>query len=254
MARTVIKRNSAPRRKTRTAKTAKQGRDLSLAELIAEAEERLGYSICAARRTKAGGMPCEKPRGWGTDHAGYGRCKLHGGSHRNGRMAAMREEINALAPSWSIPADVDPMTGLLVMVRYAAAHVEYWHQERLKLDPRDYYGPVVTKHRRPLKYEKGEESRTIRVNEVRRHGAQKHLVLVAHEEAMDRFTRYCDLAIKGGVAQAQVDIAANYGALIAKAFDVYAHALQLTAAQLRESPRALELALRVMEGEATDVV
>jgi len=29
------------------------------------------------RRTKT---PCSQPAGWGTDHAGEGRCKLHGGS------------------------------------------------------------------------------------------------------------------------------------------------------------------------------
>jgi hypothetical protein len=26
------------------------------------------------------GTPCERPAGWGTDHAGEGRCKLHGGN------------------------------------------------------------------------------------------------------------------------------------------------------------------------------
>ena len=26
------------------------------------------------------GTPCERPAGWGTDHVGEGRCKLHGGN------------------------------------------------------------------------------------------------------------------------------------------------------------------------------
>ena len=34
---------------------------------------------CEAKRTKHGGAPCQLPAGWGTDHAGIGRCKLHGG-------------------------------------------------------------------------------------------------------------------------------------------------------------------------------
>jgi len=33
--------------------------------------------ICGAR-TRAG-TPCRRPAGWGTDHPGRGRCKLHGG-------------------------------------------------------------------------------------------------------------------------------------------------------------------------------
>ncbi len=27
---------------------------------------------------------CQQPAGWGTDHPGSGRCKLHGGNHRAG--------------------------------------------------------------------------------------------------------------------------------------------------------------------------
>lgn len=34
--------------------------------------------VCGAK-TRAG-SPCQRPAGWGTDHAGKGRCKLHGGN------------------------------------------------------------------------------------------------------------------------------------------------------------------------------
>jgi uncharacterized protein YjcR len=33
--------------------------------------------FCGARTRK--GQPCKRPAGWGTDHPGEGRCKLHGG-------------------------------------------------------------------------------------------------------------------------------------------------------------------------------
>ncbi len=36
-----------------------------------------GYNICGAK-TRAG-TPCRRPAGWGTNHPGSGRCKLHGG-------------------------------------------------------------------------------------------------------------------------------------------------------------------------------
>lgn len=32
---------------------------------------------CGARNRQ--GQPCAKPAGWGTDHNGEGRCRLHGG-------------------------------------------------------------------------------------------------------------------------------------------------------------------------------
>ncbi len=39
--------------------------------------------ICGAQ-TKGTGAPCRRPAGWGTDHAGVGRCKLHGGATPRG--------------------------------------------------------------------------------------------------------------------------------------------------------------------------
>lgn len=37
------------------------------------------YKICGAKNRQ--GTPCRRPSGWGTDHAGEGRCKLHGGKN-----------------------------------------------------------------------------------------------------------------------------------------------------------------------------
>ena len=34
---------------------------------------------CGARARSTGGR-CRKPAGWGTDHNGVGRCRLHGGA------------------------------------------------------------------------------------------------------------------------------------------------------------------------------
>lgn len=38
----------------------------------------MAYPICGAK-AKGTGEPCRRPAGWGTDHPGEGRCKLHGG-------------------------------------------------------------------------------------------------------------------------------------------------------------------------------
>lgn len=38
-----------------------------------------GKLLCGARARTAGGRPCQRPAGWGTDHPGSGRCKFHGG-------------------------------------------------------------------------------------------------------------------------------------------------------------------------------
>ncbi len=48
------------------------------------------HDSCGAR-TRAG-SPCRQPRGWGTDHIGTGRCKLHGGRSpiKHGRYSQIK--------------------------------------------------------------------------------------------------------------------------------------------------------------------
>lgn len=47
--------------------------------------------ICGAKKRQGDGV-CQKWAGWGTDHVGEGRCKLHGGSSpiRHGRYSTVR--------------------------------------------------------------------------------------------------------------------------------------------------------------------
>ena len=40
---------------------------------------------CGAK-TRAGGY-CTQPAGWGTDHLGFGSCRIHSGNTPTGRMA-----------------------------------------------------------------------------------------------------------------------------------------------------------------------
>lgn len=48
---------------------------------------------CGARKKQGPGL-CARPAGWGTDHPGEGRCKLHGGATpvKHGRYSALRRE------------------------------------------------------------------------------------------------------------------------------------------------------------------
>ena len=47
-----------------------------------------GSPKCGGKKHQGGGT-CTRPAGWGTDHPGYGRCKLHGGCVPSGRKAAL---------------------------------------------------------------------------------------------------------------------------------------------------------------------
>lgn len=48
--------------------------------------------------TTRAGTDCHRPAGWGTDHVGFGRCKLHAGSTPTGKKHAetVRQEVWAL--------------------------------------------------------------------------------------------------------------------------------------------------------------
>lgn len=61
--------------------------DRADADLHAQPKRKCGARTRAAKRE---GRPCQQAAGWGTDHPGYGRCKLHGGRTPSGRNAARR--------------------------------------------------------------------------------------------------------------------------------------------------------------------
>lgn len=66
-------------------------------------EEEKNYEICGAK-AKSTGKLCQKPAGWGTDHPGVGKCKLHGGAtpikhglysqYTNHRLAAVIDKLS----------------------------------------------------------------------------------------------------------------------------------------------------------------
>ena len=67
------------------------------------------YPICGAQKRQGEGV-CTRPAGWGTDHPGEGRCKLHGGKNpiRHGRYSTVkRERIRELIEQYE--ADPDPL-------------------------------------------------------------------------------------------------------------------------------------------------
>ena len=52
------------------------------------------YKICGAKTRK--GTPCQRPSGWGTNHPGSGKCKLHGGKSTGPKdKTKLKENKNA---------------------------------------------------------------------------------------------------------------------------------------------------------------
>jgi hypothetical protein len=66
---------------------------------------------CGAKK-KQGEGNCKRPAGWGTDHAGAGQCKLHGGCMPNNRVAALAEQAERLLYRYDAAPCKDPLEAL----------------------------------------------------------------------------------------------------------------------------------------------
>lgn len=84
--------------------TAVMSYDLSMTTPEAQALVKRPPDVLCNSRKKGGDGHCKRPAGWGTNHAGVGRCKLHGGSSpKYMQTPLMKEFLNpetvASAPS-----------------------------------------------------------------------------------------------------------------------------------------------------------
>jgi len=83
---------------------------------------------CGAN-TRSGGK-CGRPAGWGTDHPGVGRCKLHGGSTPNHEVAAQKETARQAVERFALTADddavdIDPRDSLAIELHRSHRAVEF---------------------------------------------------------------------------------------------------------------------------------
>ena len=80
--------------------------------------------LCGANRQ--GKKPCGLRAGFGTDHVGVGRCKLHGGATPTHQRAAQREIARRECVSLGIPVEVDPGEALIRALWEASGNVEFY--------------------------------------------------------------------------------------------------------------------------------
>jgi hypothetical protein len=90
---------------------------------------------CGGRKRGPEGGLCARPAGWGTQHPGYGACKLHGGSTPNHNAKAERLAAGDLADRYSVPRDVHPLDGVLEQYHRYAGQVAYLERQVNELEP-----------------------------------------------------------------------------------------------------------------------
>jgi hypothetical protein len=166
-------------------------------------------ALCGAKASTTG-KPCTRTAGWGTGHAGTGRCKFHGGASPQAELSGAVHLARREATVMGAPLDVEPHVAILECIRIAAGEVRYASEQIAALDPDHAAGPIVTTVER-IGGENGGSSET-------RHGPSAlHIWVVARHQAMDRLVDYSKVAINAGIEERRVKLAEQQGALLAQA-------------------------------------
>lgn len=158
--------------------------------------------VCGARRRRDG-EPCQRPAGWGTDHPGIGRCKLHGGSTPDHKQAAIIEQARRDVTAFGGRLDVTPPEALLELVQAKAAEVAYWDARVAELTDEQRAGLLVTELR-DAQTDQGDTRQA-----TRRAGA--HVFIELLHKAQDQLATYSTSALKVGINQALVQLAVSQG-------------------------------------------
>ena len=155
-------------------------------------------TLCGAQKRQSDGT-CTQPAGWGTNHVGIGRCKLHGGNTTNHAAAARTTQAKRDVILFGARRDIHPAEALVELVQWTAGEVDYWRQRVRLLDEADLTWGVT-------KVKDGGDDRGTTQE------AKPNIAYVMLRDASDRLERYCSSALKAGVDERRVRIAEAQGA------------------------------------------
>lgn len=82
----------------------------------------------AQKRQGLPGETCTFVAGWGTDHVGTGRCRLHGGNTRNQRAAARAQQAEQQARAALAALDVTPIDNPFTALSRLAGQAVAWQE------------------------------------------------------------------------------------------------------------------------------
>ncbi len=186
---------------------------------------------CSAHRADSG-EPCKNRA-----LAGLNVCYYHGGAAPQVRAAGKRRVAEAKAEMsveraldkaramLSVPIDADPTEALLEALWRASSLVSYWQAARDELMGDAPLSATAT-------------------------GAlEKHTLMRAYEDAVDRLARIAKLAVDAGVAERQVRLTEELGRLVSARMQAAMDDLDLTPEQRARVPAIMKARLELLPGE-----
>lgn len=188
------------------------------------------FPLCGAP-LKSGGT-CAHKAGAGTEHFGYGPCKMHMGNTPMVARGAFRQMARAMGD----PVEIDPASAMASQIRTTAGHVAWLESkiggfrfvERTKLD-----------------------AEGVEVEEFMTPNQQSWWKI--YQEERDRLVKYSEVALRAGLAERTVRLAERQGEMLALVVDKILDGLQLTDEQLMRVPDVVPAALRSVDVEVLSI-
>ena len=170
------------------------------------------------------GATCKHEAGWGTQHVGVGRCKLHGGSTPYGQVNGVLELARREQVVMGAPIRISPQDAILECIAIAAGEVRYCSDMVAELSAAEAVGPVTTSMLRVAvdgaedqADEDASAPELVTAAETRYGPPQLHIWILARDRALDRLMLYTTAALKLHIEERLVRIAEGQAALLAQA-------------------------------------
>lgn len=197
------------------------------------AEPDTGKPKCGSRLSKGKPGRCRRPAGWGTDHVGFGSCKLHGGSTQSGRKSAQIKIAKAEVERLKLPKDVDPHEALLDELRRSLSWVLYLEEQVGDLaEPDLTWGQT--------RWKSGGEDRG------RTYESKPHALYEMYVRERKAYLEAAKACANAGVELRRVQIAEEQGRLLFSAINQILEALDLTPEQSNRVPEVVPRVLRAV--------
>lgn len=197
-----------------------------------------GKPLCGAKKRQGEGN-CTRPAGWGTDHAGAGTCKLHGGKTTSHRTAAAKQQAAEAVKTFGLPREIDPRDALLEEVYRTAGAVDWLHRQVQALTPE----AVIWGRTEEIHKDAGEFPGVDTTYSAAAHAwvqlwqaERKHLVAVSRA------------AVQSGIEERKVQLAEQQGAMLSDVIKRILGDLRLTPEQQRLAPDVVVRHLRSVAG------
>lgn len=181
-------------------------------------------ATCGAKKRKGG--KCTLAPGWGTNHPGIGKCRLHGGSVPNHVKAAASEEYRMLLGK---PIEIDPLDALMMCIKIAAGEAKWLGDRMAELDEKDWIENTIA-------------------------GKQFHLYAKERRARVADLARYSSMAINLGIAERAVKLMEIYGETLARLIQGILGDLDLNEEQRAKVPVIVRRHLIALDGGREDAV